>query len=222
MLKSALILLLATTAAADDTCSDKVSPDGTHWWVTVEADSCGTFAYCDGTPGHCQGDINWCDTYGSTVGQGGMSANQACCACGGGARNSGAKPLLYTVAGFSSSDCSGDVLLTGAATTGNGACGAIEGGLLEGWSIIISGSSCDDSGMSVYLYNTTGCDEKGLQPGDTSWHPELLNKCTGDVYGNLQTCQSISNSIASNSTAPNALAVSVGRIVAATMAAGKQ
>ena len=75
-----------TPAPRQTTCSyqvDKHLADGSAWTI-MTSDTCSTFAYCDGTPGHCVNDAVWCSLYGHIVGQGGMDANQACCACGGG------------------------------------------------------------------------------------------------------------------------------------------
>lgn len=67
-------------------CTDKLV-NGQKWVDNTGSNTCATYEYCDGTPGHCQDDVIWCGPqgkYGDIVGQGGISANQACCGCSGG------------------------------------------------------------------------------------------------------------------------------------------
>jgi hypothetical protein len=60
--------------------------DQKNWTDNTGKNGCGVYAYCDGTPGHCAKDLNWCEAFGgpSYPGAGGLDPNQACCACGGG------------------------------------------------------------------------------------------------------------------------------------------
>jgi hypothetical protein len=63
-------------------CADALV-DQKNWTDSVK-NGCGTYAYCDGTPGHCEKALNWCKAFGTIKGAGGLDPNQACCACGGG------------------------------------------------------------------------------------------------------------------------------------------
>jgi hypothetical protein len=66
-------------------CADALV-DQKNWTDSTgkNGNGCGVYAYCDGTPGHCAKDLNWCEAYGTIKGASGLDPNQACCACGGG------------------------------------------------------------------------------------------------------------------------------------------